>query len=244
VLYLSYVVLLYFNRALLAKMHQVAIVLSSLAPFSYCVKHVPDLLIPEDDFSTEIDESLIPSVRYMDSFNHDGVDLDDLDDTLEMVDEDDGDVDESHTSGRSASGSATVANNNSASPSPSAAAASQHSTSKLSFLGWLITIPFRLLFRYTIPPIKGYIRYQYYASFAMSTVWMAALTYLIVYWAHRAGCLLGITDNLLGVTVLAIGTSLPEALTAISAAKGGRGNMAISNALVCSCTHTPCISGA
>lgn len=101
-------------------------------------------------------------------------------------------------------------------------------------LGWLwlwLALPYELTFRYTVPPVKGRFRLQFFASFAMSLFWLGVLTTGMVKWTEQLGCILGISDAVMGVTFLAVGTSMPDCLTSIFVAQTGRGNMAVCNAL-------------
>mmetsp|Transcript_47659 Transcript_47659/g.111229 ORF Transcript_47659/g.111229 Transcript_47659/m.111229 type:complete len:155 (+) Transcript_47659:303-767(+) len=65
----------------------------------------------------------------------------------------------------------------------------------------------------------------------MSCVWIGALSYLMVTWATKLGCLLHINPAVMGVTVLAAGTSVPDAIASLIVASRGQGNMAVSNAI-------------
>ena len=47
----------------------------------------------------------------------------------------------------------------------------------------------------------------------------------------KLGCIWGIPDVVMGLTFLAMGTSIPDALGSISVAKDGHGDMAVSNAV-------------
>lgn len=53
----------------------------------------------------------------------------------------------------------------------------------------------------------------------------------MVEWASDIGCILKIPDTIMGVTILAAGTSVPDALSSIVVAKQGMGDMAIANAV-------------
>ena len=56
------------------------------------------------------------------------------------------------------------------------------------------------------------------------------LVFLMISWAEKAGCMLGISETLMGLTVCAIGTSGPDAIASLIVAKEGNGVMAVSNA--------------
>jgi Ca2+/Na+ antiporter len=98
-----------------------------------------------------------------------------------------------------------------------------------------------LILRYTIPTARGRFKHQYVATFILSLVWLGVLSYWMVSWTETIGCILNIDDAVMGVTLLAIGTSTPDCLTSIAIYKTGRGNMAVCNALVCSSCADPSI---
>jgi K+-dependent Na+/Ca+ exchanger-like protein len=104
--------------------------------------------------------------------------------------------------------------------------------------------PYDFLFSATIPPCSAE-SYQseamnnclpppdrlYFFSFFMSIAWISVLTIFMVLWAEKAGCILKINSFMMGLVVLAAGTSVPDALASISVAKDGHGGMAVSNAI-------------
>lgn len=103
-----------------------------------------------------------------------------------------------------------------------------------SVLGWIwyvLAWPYEIVFYYTVPPVKGKYKYQFLASFFMSLVWLGVFSTFMVKWTEKIGCILGVEDAIMGVTFLAIGTSMPDCLTSIFVARTGRGNMAVCNAL-------------
>lgn len=65
----------------------------------------------------------------------------------------------------------------------------------------------------------------------MSLVWIGTLTHFMVEWANAVGCYAGVSPIFMGLVVLAIGTSVPDALGSMIAARGGEANMAIANAV-------------
>jgi len=68
-------------------------------------------------------------------------------------------------------------------------------------------------------------------AFTMSVLWIGALCWGLVTLADKAGCIMGIDVLIMGVTFLAAGTSVPDALASISAAKVGSGDQAVANAI-------------
>jgi len=71
----------------------------------------------------------------------------------------------------------------------------------------------------------------YFLTFTMSIMWIGVLSFVMVDFAGRAGCILGVPEFLMGLTVLAAGTSVPDALSSVLVARNGQGNMAVCNVL-------------
>lgn len=93
-----------------------------------------------------------------------------------------------------------------------------------------------LAFRYTIIDCSRDKYARYWAvTFTVSVVWIAGISYLMVESARYFGCIVGIPAAVLGVTVLAAGTSVPDALASVSVARAGKGDFAVSNALGSNC---------
>merc|ERR550517_1980199 len=57
------------------------------------------------------------------------------------------------------------------------------------------------------------------------------ICYAMVWGAEKCGCIIGIPPKLMGATVLAAGTSIPDALGSIEVAQQGMGDMAVANAI-------------
>lgn len=85
---------------------------------------------------------------------------------------------------------------------------------------------------WTIPPCAApqYRRY-YPLAFAMNIVWIAFLCLWMVLLAEKVGCIIGVNSFLMGLVVLAAGTSIPDALASVAVAREGYGGMAVSNAI-------------
>lgn len=71
----------------------------------------------------------------------------------------------------------------------------------------------------------------YMVSFIVSIGWIGGISWYMVEWAADIGCLLNIPQAIMGVTILAAGTSIPDALSSIVVAKQGMGDMAVANAV-------------
>ena len=79
----------------------------------------------------------------------------------------------------------------------------------------------------SLPHNKG----RHLVTFFTSIAWIGVLSYFLVTWASKLGCLWGIHPAIMGVTVLAAGTSVPDAIGSLLVARDGQGDMAVSNAI-------------
>eukprot|EP00656_Telonema_subtile_P038574 TRINITY_DN4364_c0_g1_i4.p1 TRINITY_DN4364_c0_g1~~TRINITY_DN4364_c0_g1_i4.p1 ORF type:complete len:178 (-),score=58.04 TRINITY_DN4364_c0_g1_i4:106-639(-) len=71
----------------------------------------------------------------------------------------------------------------------------------------------------------------YLLSFFMCCGWIGVLSFAMAYFATGIGCLVGLDPGVMGLTLVAAGTSVPDAMASISVAREGKGNMAVSNAI-------------
>lgn len=71
----------------------------------------------------------------------------------------------------------------------------------------------------------------YLVSFFMSIIWIAVTSWLMVVFASQLGCHFGVGPFLMGLVVLAAGTSIPDALSSVVVAQEGDGDMAVANAI-------------
>lgn len=96
---------------------------------------------------------------------------------------------------------------------------------------WIISLPFAALFTFTIPDIKRE-RLQKFLplTFLMVVVWLGGMSYAMVWGAKNFARVLHIPDDIMGISITAIGASLPSLFSSVIAARQGEGNMAISNA--------------
>lgn len=102
----------------------------------------------------------------------------------------------------------------------------------ISVFYFCIAFPFQLIFSFTIPNcMKPNLRKFYIVSFVGSVAWIAILSYGMVTLVERFGCILGIDEYVMGLVVVAAGTSVPDALSSVIVAREGHGDMAVSNAL-------------
>ena len=97
---------------------------------------------------------------------------------------------------------------------------------------YFIRLPYNVVYYLTIPDCatKRWEKW-YLVTFFASIAWIGFLSWFMVDWASRIGCILGIPSSVMGLTVLAAGTSVPDALSSLSVARSGAGDMAVSNAI-------------
>ncbi|XP_058055768.1 sodium/potassium/calcium exchanger 5 isoform X2 [Anopheles bellator] len=97
---------------------------------------------------------------------------------------------------------------------------------------WIITWPIHLLFMFTIPNCeKPRFRSWFPLTFIMCIVWIGSLSYVVAWMITIIGDTLKIPDSVMGITFLAAGTSVPEAVSSVIVAKQGHGSMGISNSI-------------
>ncbi|XP_035209780.1 sodium/potassium/calcium exchanger 4-like isoform X1 [Stegodyphus dumicola] len=96
-----------------------------------------------------------------------------------------------------------------------------------SLAWWFLMYPANLLFFLTIPNCS--FNKLYPITFLMSVLWISVLSYLAVWMVTIIGYTFSVPDSVSGLTILAAGTSVPEVISSIIVARGGLGNMAISN---------------
>ncbi|GLV40348.1 Nckx30C [Carabus blaptoides fortunei] len=68
-------------------------------------------------------------------------------------------------------------------------------------------------------------------TFLGSIMWIAAYSYLMVWWATVIGETLRIPPEVMGLTALAAGTSIPDLITSVIVARKGFGDMAVSSSV-------------
>ncbi len=89
-----------------------------------------------------------------------------------------------------------------------------------------ITKPLDQLLRLIFPSKE-----KYYLVFIISILFIALLSYVLVEVAVASAHILNIPEAIIALTVLAVGTSIPDLFSSIIVAKQGRGDMAVSNAI-------------
>ncbi|XP_061384129.1 sodium/potassium/calcium exchanger Nckx30C isoform X3 [Danaus plexippus] len=68
-------------------------------------------------------------------------------------------------------------------------------------------------------------------TFIGSIVWIAFFSYLMVWWANLVGATAYVPPEVMGLTLLAAGTSVPDLITSVIVARKGFGDMAVSSSV-------------
>uniref|UniRef100_A0A8B9BP33 Solute carrier family 24 member 3 n=1 Tax=Anser brachyrhynchus TaxID=132585 RepID=A0A8B9BP33_9AVES len=105
-------------------------------------------------------------------------------------------------------------------------------TGKIEVLKWLFTWPLSFVLYFTVPNCnKPHLEKWFMVTFASSTLWIAAFSYMMVWMVTIIGYTLGIPDVIMGITFLAAGTSVPDCMASLIVARQGMGDMAVSNSI-------------
>jgi len=97
---------------------------------------------------------------------------------------------------------------------------------------YVVILPIMLCLMVSIPDCRRAKCKPFYAvSFFMSIFWVFVFSYLMVGWAEIFGYVCFIPDVVMGLTILAAGTSVPDLLTSVIVARDGKGDMAVSSSI-------------
>uniref|UniRef100_A0A0A9XWU9 Sodium/potassium/calcium exchanger 5 n=2 Tax=Lygus hesperus TaxID=30085 RepID=A0A0A9XWU9_LYGHE len=97
---------------------------------------------------------------------------------------------------------------------------------------WVLVLPIHTVFMLTIPDCeRPRFKKWFPMTFLMCIIWIGTLSYQVAWMITIVGDTLRIPDSVMGITFLAAGTSVPEAVSSVIVAKQGHGSMGISNSL-------------
>ncbi|XP_058244570.1 sodium/potassium/calcium exchanger 1 isoform X2 [Hemibagrus wyckioides] len=97
---------------------------------------------------------------------------------------------------------------------------------------YLFLLPIVFPLWLTVPDVRNPESKKYFViTFLGSIVWIAIFSYLMVWWAHQVGETIGISEEIMGLTILAAGTSIPDLITSVIVARKGLGDMAVSSSV-------------
>ncbi|XP_029382808.1 sodium/potassium/calcium exchanger 2 [Echeneis naucrates] len=97
---------------------------------------------------------------------------------------------------------------------------------------YLLIMPIVLPLWLTLPDVRKPASKKFFPiTFLGAICWIAGFSYLMVWWAHQVGETIGITEEIMGLTILAAGTSIPDLITSVIVARKGLGDMAVSSSV-------------
>ncbi|KAL3777730.1 hypothetical protein HJC23_005363 [Cyclotella cryptica] len=101
-----------------------------------------------------------------------------------------------------------------------------------AWLKYLLVLPLVACLTFTIPDVRrpGLGKWCY-LSFVLSIVWIGFFSYWMVDWTELLGNTIGIPSVVMGLTLLAAGTSVPDLLSSVIVARMGEGDMAVSSSI-------------
>ncbi|XP_040892294.1 sodium/potassium/calcium exchanger 2 [Toxotes jaculatrix] len=97
---------------------------------------------------------------------------------------------------------------------------------------YLLILPIVFPLWATLPDVRRESSVKFFPiTFIGSICWIAFFSYLMVWWAHQVGETFWITEEIMGLTILAAGTSIPDLITSVIVARKGLGDMAVSSSV-------------
>ncbi|XP_067874120.1 sodium/potassium/calcium exchanger 5 isoform X2 [Heterodontus francisci] len=95
---------------------------------------------------------------------------------------------------------------------------------------WVLSLPIAALLFITTPNCRRHQwRKWFVLTFFMCAVWISGFTYVLVWMVSIVGETLEIPETVMGLTLLAAGTSIPDTVASVLVAREGKGDMAMSN---------------
>jgi len=97
---------------------------------------------------------------------------------------------------------------------------------------WLFLLPYTFGMWATIPNCgKEGKDHLFGVTFAMSIAWIGFISYFMVWMATLLGETIGIRESIMGITLIAAGTSIPDLISSVIVARQGYGDMAVSSSI-------------
>eukprot|EP00118_Oscarella_pearsei_P004968 m.22062 g.22062 ORF g.22062 m.22062 type:complete len:679 (+) comp28277_c1_seq2:255-2291(+) len=97
---------------------------------------------------------------------------------------------------------------------------------------YVLLIPIVYPLYFTLPDVRNKEKRKWYVwAFIGSMLWIGIYSYFMVWWANQIGDTIGISPEVMGLTFLAAGTSIPDLITSVIVARQGCGDMAVSSSI-------------
>lgn len=103
-------------------------------------------------------------------------------------------------------------------------------TNGTSLCGFIVKWPITAILWFTIPDCRKYPKLRC-LTFIMCIVWIGVTSYIVAFLITVVGDTINIPDSVMGLTFLAAGTSVPEAVSSVIVTNQGHGAMGISNSI-------------
>lgn len=95
---------------------------------------------------------------------------------------------------------------------------------------WALGMPINVLFYFTIPDVKKESCRKFVVfSFVVCIVWIGVTSYILVWMVTIIGYTFMIPDTVMGLSLVAFGSSVPDCLSSLFVAQKGDGDMAVSH---------------
>jgi len=100
-------------------------------------------------------------------------------------------------------------------------------------LYWIVTFPLCAIMFISVPGPHWGAKYKkyFFGTFIMSIMWIGLLSFIMVWMAELFGTACSIPPPVMGLTILAAGTSIPDTIASVNVGKAGKGDMAVSNSI-------------
>ncbi|XP_034140909.1 sodium/potassium/calcium exchanger 4-like [Drosophila guanche] len=92
---------------------------------------------------------------------------------------------------------------------------------------WVIKYPAILILAITTPSVRS----VFFLTMLVAVLWISGISYLVAWFLSVVGYNIGIPDSIMGLTILAVGTSVPEVVSSYIVTRKGYGSMAMCNAI-------------
>ncbi|XP_053741291.1 sodium/potassium/calcium exchanger 2-like [Synchiropus splendidus] len=97
---------------------------------------------------------------------------------------------------------------------------------------YLLLLPVSFPLWLTVPDVHSQKSRKFFAAtFLGSIIWITVFSYFLVWWSHTVGETFAIPPEIMALTVLALGTSVPDVVTSVIVARRGCGDMVVSGSV-------------
>ena len=97
---------------------------------------------------------------------------------------------------------------------------------------YVLTAPIVFSVWLTVPDVRREDRANWFPlAFFGAISWIALISYPMVWMASTIGDTMGVSEEVMGITILAAGTSIPDLLSSVIVAQQGQGDMAVSSSI-------------